>query len=231
MFPREGKFKYEYSKNKPWMHETLVAPFDFPIYKPDQQVQRERDSLQRNTKLYFFHDSLVGSNMISTFNSDYNSLVSSMGIGAYVSDAWTFTGHVISDILNEIYSMGLIERHPVLEGEEIDQLSVMVVRNTLAEENRYNSFYSERTAYEHLISELERINPGSLAILNRMNLNDYLRPNMLYDEEMTSKVQQARLAGANPHTGNGAVGTTDHCPGRTGFGIRFSDHRIPPERI
>lgn len=193
MFPREGKFRYEYSKNKPWMHETLVAPFDFPIYKPDQQVQREMDSLQSNTKLYFFHDSLVGSNMISTFNSDYSSMVTSMGIGAYVTDAWTFTGHVISDILTEIYSVGLIERHPVMEREEIDLLSVMVVRNTLAEENRYNSFYSERTAYEHLISELEKINPGSLAILSRMNLNEFLRANILYDEAMTSKVQQLGL--------------------------------------
>jgi len=193
MFPREGKFRYEYTKSKPWMHETLVAPFDFPIYKPDQQIQRERDSLERNIKLYFFHDSLIGSNMISTFTSDYNSMVSSMGIGAYVSDAWTFTGHVISDILNEIYINGIIERHPVLDGKEVDQLSIMAVRNTLAEENRFSAFYSERSAYEHLIAELERINPGSLAIISRMNLNDYLRPNMVYDEEMTSKVQQASL--------------------------------------
>ena len=193
MFPREGKFRYEYTKSKPWMHETLVAPFDFPIYKPDQQIQRERDSLERNIKLYFFHDSLIGSNMISTFTSDYNSMVSSMGIGAYVSDAWTFTGHVISDILNEIYINGIIEPHPVLDGKEVDQLSIMAVRNTLAEENRFSAFYSERSAYEHLIAELERINPGSLAIISRMNLNDYLRPNMVYDEEMTSKVQQASL--------------------------------------
>lgn len=193
MFPREGKFKYEYTKSKPWMHETLVAPFDFPIYKPDQQIQRERDSLERNIKLYFFHDSLIGSNMISTFTSDYNSMVSSMGIGAYVSDAWTFTGHVISDILNEIYINGIIERHPVLDGKEVDQLSIMAVRNTLAEENRFSAFYSERSAYEHLIAELDRINPGSLAILTRMNLNDYLRPNMVYDAEMTFKVQQATL--------------------------------------
>ncbi|MEN8230430.1 MAG: HDIG domain-containing metalloprotein [Bacteroidota bacterium] len=193
MFPREGKFKYEYSKNKPWMHETLVAPFDFPIYKPDQQIQQERDSLEHHIKLYFFHDSLIGSNMISSFTSDYNSMVSSMGIGAYVADAWTFTGHVISDILSEIYLKGLIERHPVLDGKEVDQLSIMAVRNTLAEENRYSMFYTELSAYEHLIAELKMISPGSLSILSRMNLNDYLRPNMLYDEAMTSKVQEATL--------------------------------------
>ncbi|MCK4745695.1 MAG: HDIG domain-containing protein, partial [Bacteroidales bacterium] len=193
MFPREGKFRFEYSKNKPWMHETLVAPFDIPIYKTDQQVQRERDSLENNVKLYFFHDSLVGNNMLSTFDSDYNSLVFSMGIGAFITDAWTFTGHVISDVLHDIYATGIIERHPVLDGKELDQLSIVVVRNTLAEEDRYRTFFTERTAYEHLTSEIERINPGSLAILSRMSLNDYLRSNILYNEEMTSKVRLASL--------------------------------------
>ena len=193
MFPREGKFKFEYSKNKPWMHETLVAPFDFPIYKSDQQVQRERDSLQNNTKLYFFQDSLIANNVISSFTNDYNAMVSSMRIGSYVSDAWTFTGLFIADILRDIYANGIIERHPVLDGKELLQLNVMAVRNTPAQEERYSSFYTERSAYEYLIAELKRINPGSLAILDRMNLNDYMRPNVLYDEEMTSKVHAASL--------------------------------------
>jgi len=193
MFPREGKFKYEYSKNKPWMHETLVAPFDIPIYKPEQQLQQERDSLMRNVRLYFFYDSLIGRNMLSTFTSDYNNLVSSMGIGAYVSDAWAFTGHVISDVLDDVYTTGVIERNPVLDGKELDQLSVMVVKNTLAEESRYRTFFTERSAYEYLIAEIERINPGSMAILSRMTLNDYLRSNVLYDKDMTLKVSQANL--------------------------------------
>ncbi len=193
MFPREGKFKYEYSKNKPWMHEDLIAPFDIPIYKPENQLQQERDSLMRNVRLYFFHDSLIGNSMLSSFTSDYNNLVSSMGIGAYVSDAWAFTGHVISDVLGDIYATGVIERHPVLEGKELDQLSVMVVTDALAEESRYRTFFTERSAYEYLIAEIERINPGSMAILSRMTLNDFLRSNVLYDEDMTLKVSQARL--------------------------------------
>jgi len=175
------------------MHETLVAPFDFPIYKPDQQVQRERDSLQNNSHLYFIYDSLIGSNVLTTFNTDYNNMLSSLGTGAYISEAWTFTGHMVTDILNEIYSIGVVERHPVLEGKPLDQLSVVVVKNALAEEIRYPALYTERSAYEHLVAELERINPGSLAILNRMNLNDYLRTNILYDEVMTFKVREANL--------------------------------------
>jgi putative nucleotidyltransferase with HDIG domain len=193
MFPREGKFKYEYSKNKPWMHETLVAPFDIPIYKPDQQVQRERDSLLRNAKLYFYYDTLVGSSMGSAFSTDYSNLVSSMGIGVYVSDTWAVTGQIISGLLGEIYSTGIIERHPVLEGKETDLLPVMVVRNTMAEEKRYRDFYTERSAYVYLTGEIERKSPRSMAIVNRLALNEYLRPNLLYDEEMTARVRQASL--------------------------------------
>ncbi len=193
MFPREGKFKYEYSKNKPWMHETLVAPFDIPIYKPDLQIQRERDSLQQNAKLYFYSDSLVGSSMVSTFSSDFNNLVSSMGIDVYVSETWLVTGTVITDVLGEIYSAGIIGRHPVLDGLDLDQLSVMVVRNTMVEEQRHREFYTERSAYEYLIAAVEKANPASVDILNRLTLNDYLRPNLFYDEEMTSMVRQASL--------------------------------------
>ncbi|MCP4309982.1 MAG: HDIG domain-containing protein [Bacteroidetes bacterium] len=195
MFPREGKFQYEYSKNKPWMHETLVAPFDIPIYKSEQKVQSERDSLQRNAHLYFFHDSLVGNNMVSTFDSDYNNLVSSMGIGAYVTDSWSVTGRMISETLREIYEKGIIERHPVLEGRELELLPVMVVRNTMAKERRYREFYSERTAYEYLISEISEVNPGSLAVLNNLTLNNYLQSNLFYDEQMTSMVRQSNLEG------------------------------------
>jgi putative nucleotidyltransferase with HDIG domain len=175
------------------MHETLVAPFDFPVYKSDQQVQRERDSLQRNMKLYFIYDSLIGSSMVSAFNNDYNNVVSSMGIGAYVADSWTFTGHVISDVLSDIYARGVIERNPVLEAEDLESLTIMSVRNTLAEEKRYSALYTERSAYQHLINELQRINPGSLTILDRMNLNEYIRPNLLYDEVTTAMVRQERL--------------------------------------
>lgn len=191
MFPREGKFRYEYSKNTPWMHENLVAPFDFPIYKPDDQVQRERDSLLNNAHLYFVHDSIISNNILSSFNADYTAMAASLGIGAKVTDSWTLTGHVIGNMLKEIYDQGIIERHPVLDGLAPEETPVMVVRKGLAEEQRLSAFYTGPSAYQHILRNLEGIHPGSLAILDRMNLNDYLRPNTLYDETMTLNVRQA----------------------------------------
>ena len=193
MFPREGKFRYEYTKNKPWMHENLVAPFDFPIFKPDQQVQSELDSLQKNEYLYFLHDSLVGNSMLTNFYRDYNSIASSMGLGENISERWAITSQVIANILQEIYYTGIIERHPVLEGKEPEQTPVMVVKDDLAEEYRLTSFFTLRSAYEFVGKEVEGASASSLTILSRMNLSDYLGPNIMYDEAMTLKVHQAAL--------------------------------------
>ena len=45
LLPREGKFRYEYQKGRPWMHDMLIAPMDFPVYKTDAELSRERDSM------------------------------------------------------------------------------------------------------------------------------------------------------------------------------------------
>ncbi len=41
--PRTGNFKYDYKKGSPWMYETLISQFDFPILKTAAQLQEERE--------------------------------------------------------------------------------------------------------------------------------------------------------------------------------------------
>lgn len=48
LMPRNVKFKYEYQKMRPWQHESLYAPFNFPIYKSDEVVKKEREEALRN---------------------------------------------------------------------------------------------------------------------------------------------------------------------------------------
>ncbi len=51
--PREGKFRYEFQKGKPWLGSSLIAPWDFPVQKPDNLVAAERDSILKNFSPYF----------------------------------------------------------------------------------------------------------------------------------------------------------------------------------
>lgn len=56
LFPRGGGFKYSFQKGKPWQHETLLAPFDFPIAKTQEELEQERSIVQEESPLIFQQD-------------------------------------------------------------------------------------------------------------------------------------------------------------------------------
>ena len=56
LFPNEVKFKYEYQKQKPWLYDNLIAPFDIPVLKSENQIQRELDSLSLEQQSYYRWD-------------------------------------------------------------------------------------------------------------------------------------------------------------------------------
>ena len=61
--PKEGKFNYEFDINTPWKYGLLQASFDFPIYKSEEQVQKEQDSLLVSYQPYFMMDKNVGKSL------------------------------------------------------------------------------------------------------------------------------------------------------------------------
>ena len=45
LMPRNNYASFKIELGKPWAYTDLSAPFDFPIYKSDDAVKAERDSL------------------------------------------------------------------------------------------------------------------------------------------------------------------------------------------
>lgn len=52
-FPKGEMYQYSVQVGDEWRQETLTAPIDFPIYKPDDVLQEERESVRYNTPPYF----------------------------------------------------------------------------------------------------------------------------------------------------------------------------------
>ena len=99
--PREGKFNYQFDINKPWKYGLLQASFDFPIYKEEQQVQHEQDSVMAAYRPYYGLDKRIGDEMIKKFKDDYaNSLYR-------IIPNPTYRNH-IERLLKEIYEQGVI---------------------------------------------------------------------------------------------------------------------------
>ena len=59
MFPNKASFKFEFQKGKPWMHENLIAPYDFPVMKTFDQIVAEEDQIRASLRPTFVVDPSV----------------------------------------------------------------------------------------------------------------------------------------------------------------------------
>ncbi|MDO5607995.1 MAG: HDIG domain-containing protein [Capnocytophaga sp.] len=69
IFPKKAKFKYEFQKGKPWQHETLYAPFEFPLKKSDAQIETEKQEIKEKSTVYYTKDSTVVYRVLSNFDA------------------------------------------------------------------------------------------------------------------------------------------------------------------
>src|SRR5690554_8163283 len=72
IFPRQGSFKYSFNEGRPWQYGLLTAPFDFPVYKPADQLKAEQDSILEYYEPYFELDDIIERNALADFDADVN---------------------------------------------------------------------------------------------------------------------------------------------------------------
>ena len=51
--PRTSGPQFRYDVGKPWMYSSMIAKFDFPIYKTDEAIQMEKDSIMNSFEPYY----------------------------------------------------------------------------------------------------------------------------------------------------------------------------------
>ena len=69
LFPKSGKFKYNFEKGKPWQSENLYAPFDFAIKKTAEEVDLEKQQIILQSPVFFDVDTAV----VATAKNEYSS--------------------------------------------------------------------------------------------------------------------------------------------------------------
>ena len=58
--PRNEERQFRYDVGKPWMYGSVIATFDFPIYKTDESIKHEQDSLLKQFQPYYTVNPAVG---------------------------------------------------------------------------------------------------------------------------------------------------------------------------
>ena len=195
--PNEGKFNYQFDINKPWKYGLLQASFDFPIYKNDIQVQKEQDSILADYQPYFQIDKEAEKNVLSKLREDYNkTLRHSLPGTDYV--------RYIERTLKALYEDGIIAGNDLKRMEEDSIIAIRLVDKNVATSRFIDQLYTVKEAYEYLLNA--DTTHYKKKILQQCNLNDYITPNLVYDEEKSEAAQKDLLSNISWANGFGLNG-------------------------
>ncbi|MDL2215332.1 hydrolase, partial [Dysgonomonas sp. OttesenSCG-928-M03] len=181
--PRETKVSYDGTEGRPWRYGLVTAPFDFPVYKAEAQLEQERDSIMKEYIPYYSQDQTRAERSIIIFTNDAEASEISQEYITYVQRK-----------MSEIYSTGVIsptDYEKVVGNKTSRQLYLVDGENNIAEIRNISSFYTTKQAYEKMIDDA----PQSLdqQKLQSLDLNNYIFDNIILNKDLSNKAKDELL--------------------------------------
>lgn len=189
--PRESKFGYVYELNKPWHYPQLIASYDFVIYKTDDEVKRERDSVVRQFVPYYRVDSLVAEKQIAALRKDFYA-GKFRGIPVY------YLPRLVEN-LRQIYARGILDVSDYEGFLKGNSHVLRLIRGQEATTGEVENFFTIRTAYDYLLNRDK--DALSQEALRECNLNDYLAVNVKNDTAKNRLELQSELSQVSDNIG------------------------------
>lgn len=185
--PRDSNSKrYNYDVGKPWMYQSFIAQFDFPIYKSEDAIKQEQDSILKELMPYYNYDPTREKKELEKFNKDFSSELT--GLSHHYRA-------IIIDRIHRLYSAGIMNT-PEYNAIAHDSTNmVKVVDGKSATPIEIGCIYSTMSAYEALLKDEEL--SKDRALLQKLNLTNYLEPNLTYDKEKT-ETERTDMLGSIP---------------------------------
>ena len=186
LMPRNVKFKYEYQKMRPWPHESLYAPFNFPIYKSDEVVRKEKEEALKSIEPIFVFDVLGTENgrekLLKDFDNQWNDTLGDRALYE----------NMIQRIYDNIENVGIVAKNDKTNGFKGDE-TVVVVRNKVQTKCRYEDLNTMATASAYIQSQLANISDyKTMQLINNL-LHSSLRQNVIYSESMTKQAEKMAI--------------------------------------
>ncbi|TDO22344.1 hypothetical protein CLV32_1311 [Pedobacter duraquae] len=182
--PKQPRFRYEFEKGKVWLNKDLVSPFSFAILKTTPQVVTDKqDALDNVLPIYTYNSDILNSveeAYLNEFDVKWRS--------AAFSDAEkTYYKTASLNLLKSIYEKGIIATNPKHQkGAKYYDLSLL--NNNISKKVSSQDLFTVQTALDFFSSTFKATDLRIKDLVINL-VEDHLQPNILFDEKMTSIVQ------------------------------------------
>ena len=187
LMPRTPKFHSDYRKGAPWMYETLISQFDFPILKTEAQLQEEREKVGSSVIPYFRIDQSV--------RPQVESRLASIDFGRHQD-----IRHRISAALTEIYSRGILASSG---SEEAPSGLIYVQKDKRAVKVPVVEIYTQETARQKIYSSVLELTSREVAdsLLTATGIMELITPDLEFDQQTTDLVHEESIDFISPTQG------------------------------
>ena len=188
--PRNESQRFRYDVGKPWMYGSFIAKFDFPIYKTDETIKAQEDSLLQPYQPYYNYDKTVEKKQVNKFLSGFHDGIP--GLPHQYID-------IIAKQLHRLYQTGIMDTPEYNEIYRDSTSLVRVVIGNNAQTMPLDEIYSTLSAYVQIF--LDDVVAQQRPLLQRCNLNNYIEPNLIYDKERSLTERNDLLSSIPPASG------------------------------
>ena len=181
--PRTEGPLFHYDEGKPWMYGQLIAKFDFPIFKTEETLNAERDSVSKSFQPYYYRNTNVEEQQIANFQQRFKE---------GLPDLPPTVKHLIVQRLHELYQAGIMNANDYSSYMKDTTAMIRVVNGKEAVSVPASKIYSTIAAYEHIFQD--DMLAMHRATLQRYNLNEFIEPNIIYDKERSETEKNDMLS-------------------------------------
>ncbi|WP_055446102.1 HD family phosphohydrolase [Lacinutrix mariniflava] len=194
LFPKSGKFKYDFEKGKPWQSETLYAPFDFAIQKTNEELEQEKVEIEKSAIKYFNLDETVKANVLSEYNLNFNA---SFPDSIYNSKAKI--KQFGKDLIETLYEYGVTN-----EDELIANKSAVTILKDRVEVTKtdFSNIYKQTQVRPKIDEELKKNNLEAFAKPLSILFFNIIEPNLEYNKNLSDKALEERLSSISYNRGS-----------------------------
>ncbi|MBO8456102.1 MAG: HDIG domain-containing protein [Bacteroidetes bacterium] len=203
--PRSGKFNYDYRKGAPWMYETLVSEFDFPVLKTEAQLQSEKDAAVSSVIPYYKYSENI--------TSERHDALEAIDLGKY-----GYMKPAVAAALDSIYTKGVVaERPDFKDGISENEQVIYVQRNRRAALVPPSEIYTAAQARSRFLSDIRNIAQGCNvdSICSASGILDLIVPNLIFDQQTTDLVHEESVNYVSPTSGYVSAGQVIVSKGET----------------
>lgn len=210
LYPNIGNFKYEFHKGNPWKHETLIAPFDFAIYKSDKEFSDEKLEILKNYSPYFSYNDSIYNVYKNKFEKHFNNQWTNFLIVSHnKQDSVTLSKlkkpslEVCNNALKQIYERGIIGNTTTFFQENPNISQITTVKNNIAEKNELSNIFTPKSAYSFFLGVIdEKVkNKAVNAYIKKLKINSFLLPNLSYDKKKSDQYREQLINNISPTKG------------------------------